>query len=91
MHSPTIMKPPRISIASLLAGIVIVSIGLAILHADLANGTVCYGHFLVVGVLQMACLLIWSMLRGIVGLIRRGECSPFLVGFELYATLTKSS
>jgi hypothetical protein len=78
------MQVPRISLAGSIAGIVIVAIGLAVLHEDLTNGTVWrHGHFLVVGVLPMACLLIWAMLVSVLGRNRRGAISPFLIGFEL--------
>ena len=32
----------------------------------------------------MACLLVWGLIMACGGLIRRGECPPFLVGFEVF-------
>jgi hypothetical protein len=78
------MRLPRMSLAGSILGIVLVAFGLAILREDLKIGEVWkHGHFLVIGVLPMACLLTWAMLIGLIGLIRRGVLSPFLVGFEL--------
>ncbi len=79
------MRPPRISIAGSTVAVAIFAVGLAILREDLTNVPFYrHGHTLVVGVLPMACLLVWGLLVGIGGLIRRGECHPFLVGFEVF-------
>ncbi len=79
------MRLPRISLGDSLAGVVAAAIGLAILRTDLTNGPFWrHGHTLVVGMLPMACLLVWGLLVGIGRLIRRNECPPFLVGFEVF-------
>ena len=57
------MRWPRISLAGSILGIVLVAFGLAILHEDLKIGWVWkHCHFLIIGILPMACLLVWAML-----------------------------
>jgi hypothetical protein len=78
------MRLLRISLADSIAGIVIAALGLAILRIDLTNEPFWrHGHTLVVGVLPMACLLVWGLWLGIGRLISRNECPSFLVGFEV--------
>src|SRR5689334_13342300 len=79
------MSPPRISIGGSAAGIAVAAMGLAILQGDLSSTRFLINrHVFIISVLPMACLLVWGLIVGCGGLIRRGECPPFLVGFEVF-------
>jgi hypothetical protein len=79
------MSKLQMSITSLMVAIVVAACGFAILHLDLTHEPFyLYAHTLVVGVLPMACLLTWGVVVGLISLFRRGECSAFLVGFEVF-------
>jgi hypothetical protein len=73
------------SITSLMVEVVVAACGFAVLHLDLTHVPFYrYAHTLVVGVLPMACLLVGAAVVGLISLLRRGECSAFLVGFEAF-------
>jgi hypothetical protein len=79
------MKSPQISIGGSAAGIGVAAIGLAILQWDLSSTKFLINHHIfVISVMPMTCLLVWGLMIGCVGLIRRGEYHPFLVGFEVF-------
>lgn len=79
------MTAPRISIGGSAVGVAVAAIGLAILQGDLSSTRFLINrHVFIVSVVPMACLLVWGLIMGCGGLIRRGECHSFLVGFEVF-------
>ena len=79
------MRLLRISIGGSVVGIAVAAIGLSILQRDLSDTRfLLVQHVFMISVLPMACLLVWGLIIGCAGLIRRGECHPFLVGFEVF-------
>jgi hypothetical protein len=79
------MRAPRISIGGSAVGIAVAAIGLAILQGDLSSTRFLrHRHVFIISVVPMACLLVWGLIMGCGGLIRRGECHSFLVGFEVF-------
>lgn len=83
------MRSPRISIGGSAAGIAVAAIGLAILQGELSSTRfLITRHVFIISVVPMACLLAWGLIIGCGGLIRRGECHPFLVGFEVFGWAT---
>ena len=67
------------------AGIAVAAIRMAILQRDLFSTRFLINrHVFIISVVPMACLLVWGLIIGCGGLIRRGECHPFLVGFEVF-------
>ena len=76
------MKPPRVSIATLMAAVMLIAIDCAVLRS-LRTDT----SFVAVassGILPMASLLAGGLVLLVRGLWWRGECHPFLVGFEAF-------
>lgn len=79
------MSLPRISIADSIVGVVVAAIGMAILQWDLSSTDFLSNrHIFIVSIVPMACLLVWGLIMACGGLIRRGDCHAFLVGFEVF-------
>src|SRR5262249_2499982 len=76
------MKPPRVSIATLMAAVMLVAVDCAamrLLRTDKSVVAVAFS-----GVLPMASLLAGGVVLLVRALWRQGACHPFLVGFEAF-------
>ena len=76
----------RISTARTMLAVAIIAIGFGIIQFDRDWKNVqFYRHYheVVIGVLPMACLLLFGIVTGLFDLVRKGECHQFLVGFEV--------
>src|SRR4051812_7784506 len=79
------MSPPRISIGGSAAGNAGAAMGLAILQGGLSSPRfLITRHVFIISVVPKAGLLVWGLIVGCGGLIRRGKCPPSLVGFEVF-------
>jgi hypothetical protein len=76
------MKPPRVSIATLMAAVMLIAIDCAALRLLRTDKSVVAVAFS--GILPMASLLAGGLVLLVRGLWRQGECHPFLVGFEAF-------
>ncbi len=78
------MKPAGFSVARLMGAIAIASLGCAAYRVELADPSVYrLYHELVIGVVPMACLLVFGLAVAGSDVARRGACRPFWLGFEL--------
>ena len=78
------MRLLRISIGGSVAGIAVAAIGLSTCKDLSDTRFLLVQHVFIISVMPMACLLVWGLIIGYAGLIRRGERPTFLVGFEVF-------
>src|SRR5437868_4242540 len=77
------MTPVRLSIGRLMIAIAIIAGGLGIIQIDRNNRDFYqFFHEYVIGMVPMACILLFSLMTCLLDLLGKGECHPFLVGFE---------
>lgn len=77
------MGPARLSIGRLMIAIAIIGAGLGVIQVDRKDPDFYRSwHEYVIGVVPMACLLLYGLIAGLRDLACEDECRPFLVGFE---------
>jgi hypothetical protein len=77
------MRAARLSIGRLMIAIAIVAGGLGVIHLDRHERDFYrFWHEYVIGIVPMACLLVFGLITGLQDLLDKRECRPFLVGFE---------
>jgi hypothetical protein len=77
------MRAARLSIGRLMIAIAVVAGGLGVIQLDRQDRDFYrFWHEYVIGVVPMACLLLFGLITCLHDLLGKGECHPFLVGFE---------
>lgn len=78
------MNGIRLSIAQLMVAVAVIGAAAALILKDETDQEFYrHWHDYLIGVLPMTGVLAFGLATGLIGLLRKGECRPFVVGFEV--------